>query len=204
MKSQHFLASLGIYLSSYFMIVFLMQQPNGTIWLAGFASGFILIRSFLEYTALKKDFPFRFKIRSQRKEIPKIDFFLVSFFTAFLLLDESPQTDSSYASLIIFWSILLYDFLIWLVYKKKKPFTIFVDENQLITTTSLKQERDIHKLNEIKFDRITKSFILYFKGQYQLSIKTKNYKKQDIDHLLELLMKTSHYELSIPQNYLDE
>mgnify|MGYP006151248227 CR=1 FL=1 len=88
----------------------------------------------------------------------------------------------------------------WFIYKKKKPFTLFIKDNELILNKPWTQKRNLTELTQIQFDRFSKNLKLDFKSKSGVSIKTTEYKTDEIQTLLGILIDKSENEVSIPNN----
>jgi hypothetical protein len=194
--------NLLLAISAYFVII-LMEIPNGPVLVFFFIISMFSLILLRELTLINKKIPHSFKVRSQTRKISKSSLIFAILWTLMISIFEYDHPSFVFI-VLIFWVEPTLEFFILLRYVKNKPFTIFINKNKLISTIPWKQERDLHELNNIKFDRWTKSLNLYFKSQNSVSIKVINYNKKDIDQLLEIIIETSKYEVRIPQNYLDE
>ena len=155
-------------------------------------------------SSMKKDFPSSFKIRSKTRKASHWNLHLAIFLSANVLASFKLADIALISFTLFIWAGPISDFIILLMYKRKKPFTIFVNDNTLILNDIWKHERDLSQLKEIKFDRLAKSFLLYFQDQRKLDIRVSNYNKKDMDALLDVMIEKSKNEVSAPQNYLDE
>jgi hypothetical protein len=93
------------------------------------------------------------------------------------------------------------ELIMWFVYKKKKPFTIFIKENELILNKRWTQKRNLTELTQIQFDRLNKNLKLDFQSKSGISIKTTEYKIEEIQTLLGILIEQSKNEVFRPKNY---
>lgn len=153
-----------------------------------------------EYSIFNKRYVADFKLRSQRKTFGIFDFFNVIFWSLFLWFGYS-NNKNIYFLILIFWCSTLVELVMWFIYKKKKPYTIFIKDKVLILNERWTQKRNLTELIKIKFDRINKNLKLEFKSKSSVSIKTSEYKSDDIKTLLEVLIKKSENAVSIPKNY---
>ena len=161
----------------------------------------IFLTSFLwEYSALNNNYEADLKIRSQRKKIGIFDFVYAIFWTGILVL-WNYNSESFIFLALIFWTFPLVELIMLFVYKKKKPFTIFIKDNELILNKRWTQKRNLTELTQIQFDRFSKSLKLNFKSKYRVSIKTTEYNTDDIEKLLEILIDKSEHNIFIPENY---
>jgi hypothetical protein len=103
--------------------------------------------------------------------------------------------------IFIFWTFPLTDLIMWFIYKKKKPFTVFIRDNELILNKRWTQKRNLTELTQIQFDRFSKNLKLDFKSKSGISIKTTEYKTDEIQSLLEILIEKSENEVFVPNNY---
>ncbi|WP_339659054.1 hypothetical protein [uncultured Polaribacter sp.] len=90
------------------------------------------------------------------------------------------------------------------LYKKKKPYTLFIKNNELMLLEKGNQKRDLIGLNRILFDRFNKNIEFTFDKGFKLKINTIDYKKEDIDKLLDIVIEKSKHPVFIPKNYLEE
>ena len=115
-----------------------------------------------EYSVLNKNYKSDFKIRSQRKKIGILDFVYAIFWTATLVI-WNDNHDSLLFLALIFWTFPLAELIIWFVYKKEKPFTLFIKDSELILNNRWNQKRDLTELTQIRFNRFSKNLKLDFK-----------------------------------------
>ena len=160
----------------------------------------IFLISFLEkYSIVNKNFESDFRIRSQRKKIGGFLLVIATFWTTIIFLNEN------YKNLIfivlIFWSDPITEFIMNFVYKVKKPYTLFIKDNELILNNRWTQKRNLNELTQIQFDRFSKNLKLDFKSKSEISIKTSEYNDDDIQKLLEILIEKSENNVFVPNNY---
>ena len=89
----------------------------------------------------------------------------------------------------------------WFIYKKKKPYTIFIKGNVLILNRRWNLKRNLTELTQIKYDRFSKNLKLDFKTKREVSIKSTEYKTDEIQRLLEILIEKSENNIFVPDNY---
>ncbi|MFC0605843.1 hypothetical protein [Winogradskyella pulchriflava] len=153
-----------------------------------------------EYSVLNKNYQSDFKMRSQRKIIGIFE--LINAIAWTLLLSFSNDIYKEIIFLIlIFWTFPITELIMWFIYKKKKPFTLFIKDNELILNKRWTQKRNLTELTQIRFDRISKNLKLDFKSKSGISIKTTEYKTDEIQTLLGILIEKSENEVFIPNNY---
>ncbi|QCE43386.1 hypothetical protein [Psychroserpens sp. NJDZ02] len=160
----------------------------------------IFLISFLEeYSIANKNFESDFRIRSQRKKIGGFLLVIATFWTTLIFLNEN------YKNLIfivlILWSDPITKFSMYFVYKIKKPYTLFIKDNELILNNRWTQKRNLNELTQIQFDRFSKNLELNFKSKSAVTIKTVEYNVEDIEKLLEIMIEKSENYVFIPQNY---
>ncbi|TLG99004.1 hypothetical protein BZARG_03590, partial [Bizionia argentinensis JUB59] len=83
----------------------------------------------------------------------------------------------------------------------KKPYTLFIKDNELILNNRWTQKRNLNELTQIQFDRFSKNLKLDFKSKSTVTIKTVEYNVEDIEKLLEIMIEKSENNVFIPQNY---
>ncbi|PWG04575.1 hypothetical protein DIS07_11565 [Polaribacter aquimarinus] len=161
---------------------------------------FYLTLFFWEYSIFDKKIDEDFKIRSHKKSFQYYDFIFAVCWTIFIFLGNSTI---KYKALFfpILWAPLIVNLVISYLYKKRKPYTLFIKNFELIVINRWTHKRNISGLNKILFDRIYKQFELKFDKGHKIKIGLKEYKKEDINKLLEILIKTSNYSITIPNNY---
>jgi len=71
----------------------------------------------------------------------------------------------------------------------------------LILNKNWTQKRNLSELTQIQFDRFSKNLKLDFKSNSGVSIKTTEYKTDEIQTLLGILIEKSENEVFIPNNY---
>jgi hypothetical protein len=159
---------------------------------------FILILLW-EYSTLKKEYVADFKIRSHDKQIDILNL-LYAILMTFILWPWEGEKDIIYL-MALFWVNVFVDIIMWFVYRKLKPYTIYIKDNRLILKNRWAKVRDLDELVQIKFNRFTKNLILHFRTKSEVSVKTKDYKSEDIEKLFEILIEKSEYDVSLPKNF---
>ena len=153
-----------------------------------------------EYSVLNKNYESDFKMRSQRKIIGIFELINAIAWTLILYFSNDSYKDVIFL-ILIFWTFPLTELIMWFVYKKKKPFTLFIKDNELILNKNWTQKRNLSELTQIQFDRFSKNLKLDFKSNSGVSIKTTEYKTDEIQTLLGILIEKSENEVFIPNNY---
>tara|TARA_B100001063_G_C16661742_1_gene501455 strand:+ start:404 stop:1021 length:618 start_codon:yes stop_codon:yes gene_type:complete len=152
-----------------------------------------------EFNTLKKEYVADFKIKSQGKRIDVFNL-LYTIFMTLLLWPWEGDKDIIYL-ISLFWVNAIVDIIMWFVYRKLKPNTIYIKDNRLILKNRWAKVRDLDELVQIKFNRFTKNLILHFRTKSEVSVKTKDYKSEDIEKLFEILIEKSEYDVSLPNNF---
>ena len=153
-----------------------------------------------EYSVLNKNYESDYKMRSQRKIIGIFELINAITWTLILYFSNDSYKDVIFL-ILIFWTFALTELIMWFVYKKKKPFTLFIKDNELILNKRWTQKRNLTELTQIQFDRFSKNLELDFKSNSGVSIKTTEYKTDEIQTLLGILIEKSENEVFIPNNY---
>ncbi|MEL0455830.1 hypothetical protein WJN01_06300 [Flavobacteriaceae bacterium SZ-1-7] len=153
-----------------------------------------------EYSVLNKNYESDFKMRSQRKVIGIFELINAIAWTLLLSFSNDSYKDVIFL-ILIFWTFPVTELMMWLIYKKKKPFTLFIKDNELILNKRWNQKRNLTELTQIQFDRFSKNLKLDFKSKSGISIKTTEYKTDEIKTLLGILIEKSENEVFIPNNY---
>ncbi|WP_406684366.1 hypothetical protein N1F78_01145 [Seonamhaeicola sp. MEBiC1930] len=152
-----------------------------------------------EYSVLNKNFESDFKIKSYGKKINGFSMTIASFWTALLILNK--YYDSFIFLVLFLWAHSIIEFTFHFIYKAKKPFTLFIKENEIILNKSWAQKRNLIELTQIRYDRFSKKLKLKFKSKSEISINTTDYKTEDIQKLMGILIEKSEHNVCIPQNY---
>jgi len=124
---------------------------------------------------------------------------MASFWTILLILSD--DYDNSIFLILFLWVHSIIEFIFHFIYKAQKPFTLFIKENEIILNKSWIQRRNLTELTQIQFDRFSKKLILNFKSKYKISINTTEYKIDDIQKLLDIMINKSEYNVFIPQYF---
>ncbi|MDY2587980.1 hypothetical protein [Winogradskyella aquimaris] len=152
-----------------------------------------------EYNTLKKEYVADFKIRSQRKHIDIFNL-LYSVFMTLLLWPWEGDRDIIYL-ISLFWIATLTELIFWFVYKKLKPNRIYIKDNTLILKNRWVEVRNVNELIKIDFNRFTNNLNLHFRTKSEVSINIKDYKPEDLEKLLEILIEKSDHDVFIPNGY---
>jgi hypothetical protein len=153
-----------------------------------------------EFSVLNKNHESDFKMQSQRKVIGIFELINAFAWTILLSFNIGDFKDTIFL-ILIFWTFPMAELIMWFVYKKKKPFTIFIKENELILNKRWTQKRNLTELTQIQFDRLNKNLKLDFQSKSGISIKTTEYKIEEIQTLLGILIEQSKNEVFRPKNY---
>jgi len=159
-----------------------------------------IIAFFWEYSLFNKTFDSDFKIKSQRKTISLFDIGMATFWTIYILILSDNSDTLSYLT-FVFWAIPFSEFIMWFIYKKKKPYTIFINENELILNRRWILKRNLTELTQIQYNRFSKNLKLDFKTKREVSIKATEYNTDEIQKLLEILIEKSENNVFVPNNY---
>ena len=194
---KYFIAIILLILFFAYGQVMKMEFPfviNLTLIILGF-----LIAFSWEYSKLNKNFEADIKFRRQKKAAFTYSLILPVYSTILISLNESYNNLIYFALLL--WAFPFAELLISFFYRSKKPFTIFIKENELILNNRWTQKRNLTELTQIQFDRFSKNLKLDFKSKPEISIKTTEYKVDDIQKLMEILIEKSENNVFVPQNY---
>ena len=153
-----------------------------------------------EYSILNKNYESDFKMKSQRKTFGIFELINAIAWTLLLWLGNDNYKNVIYL-IFIFWTFPIADLIMWFIYKKKKPYTLFIKDNKIILNKRWTQKRNLTELTQIGFDRFSKNLKLDFKSKSEISIKTTEYKTDEIQKLLQILIEKSENNVFIPQNY---
>ena len=159
-----------------------------------------IIAFFWEYSLFNETINSDFKIKSQRKTISLFDIGMATFWTLYILLLSDNRETLGYLT-FVFWAIPFSEFIMWFIYKKKKPYTIFINENELILKRRWTLKRNLTELTQIQYDRFSKNLKLDFKTKREVSIKVSEYNTDEIKKLIEILIEKSENNIFVPNNY---
>ncbi|SHF22376.1 hypothetical protein SAMN05444377_10553 [Flavobacterium fontis] len=154
----------------------------------------------MEFSILNKDFISDFKIRSYSRKLKFGNLFNAIFWTGLIVFDN--QHKKLFVIILILWIYPFIDIVMVYVFRKKQPYTIFINNRNLILNGPWKIERDLSELTEITFDRYSKNLNLSFKTKSDISIQTKEFNKQDIDKFVEIIITKSENNVCLPENYI--
>lgn len=152
-----------------------------------------------EYNILQREYVADFKIRSQRKQIDIFNL-LYTVFMTLLLWPWEGDGDIIYL-ISLFWIATVTELVFWFVYKKLKPYRIYIKDNTLILKNLWVKVRNINELIKIDFNRFTNNLTLEFRTKSEVSLKIKDYKSEDLEKLLNILIDKSDYDVFIPNGY---
>lgn len=163
----------------------------------------LLTAVLLEYPNLKENLEFDFKIISQRKVIGKFDLLIAVAWTILWWFSNDNFKDIIFI-IFIPWIIPLAEIIVGFIYKREKPFTLFIKEKELILNNRWTQRRNLTELKEIQFDRISKNLKLDFKTKSTILIKIREYNYEDIEKFLEVITEKSENNVFIPISLMQE
>jgi hypothetical protein len=160
----------------------------------------ILITEFLrEHSDIIRNCPSDFKIRSNGRKLNYWLFFYAIFWTVIIVtLHHSLKL-----LLILIWLIVIMKIIMHFVYKFKKPYTLFIKDNELIISSITIQKRNLIDLKQIQYDRNSKSIILVFKSKNYVALNPNSYNAEDFNNFLEILIQKSEHPVFVPKNYLE-
>lgn len=162
--------------------------------------GFIYLTLFLwEFSLFKKEFYNDIKFSSQRKPINLFGLCIACLYTLLYLINLD-ISEFEILMIICLWSVPIIEFIMSFIYKKKKPYTIFIKDNKILLNQRWFKMRTIPNLVQISYNRFTKNLILDFEKKSEVSIHTNEYNKEDIEKLLEILIEKSEHNVFIPNN----
>jgi hypothetical protein len=185
-------------------LVLLISENEFTFIVSVFILPLVFLILFLwEYSVFKVNFQSDFKIRSQKK-VPITFDLVIAICWSILIITGGIKPNFKILFIIMVFIPVVINVIMFFLYRNKKPYTIHIVKNELITVDKWIQKRDITKTYKIQFDRINKKIKFSFDEGYQISIQTKDYKKEDIDELLKIIIKKSKYAIFIPNNYKAE
>ena len=160
---------------------------------------FLLFLLMWESAVVNNDFDAQLKFRKRSKAPQPIILFFAVFFSVQLWGYELFNT-LTYMVLLI-WIVLVKEVIMIYVYRIKRPVGIFITGNEFIQNNNWTEKRDLRNLQQIQYDRISKSLKLDFIKKRELSVNTSEYKKEDIEQLLEILIERSEHSVFVPENY---
>ena len=165
-----------------------------------FSTVFFILAFLWEYSVLNKNFKSDFKMRSQKKVVSVFQIGMAAFWTLYILF-LTDYKESLRFLIFVFWAMPIAEFIMWFIYRSKKPYTLFVNGNELILNKRWIQKRDLTQLNQIQFDRFSKNLKLNFEKKREISIKTTEYKVKEIQSLIDILIEKSEHNVFVPENY---
>ncbi|RXR21597.1 hypothetical protein [Flavobacterium stagni] len=154
----------------------------------------------IEFSILNKDFISDFKIRSYSRKFKFGSLFNAIFWTGLIVFDNQPKR--LFILILILWIYPFIDIVMVYVFRKKQPYTIFINNRNLILNRPWKIERDLSELTEITFDRFSKNLNLSFQTKSDITIQIKEFNKQDIDKFVEIIITKSENNVCLPENYI--
>ncbi len=160
---------------------------------------FVLFLLLWEYAVVNYDFDAQLKFRKKTKTPQPMVLFFAVFFSIQLWSYELFDSLTLIVSLI--WIVLVKEIILIYVYRVKKPVGIFISGNEFIQNNTSIEKRDLRNLQQIQYDRISKSLKLDFIKKRELSVNTLEYSREDIEQLLEILIERSEHSVFIPDNY---
>jgi hypothetical protein len=196
---KYFISFL-ISLTGVFVFGTILKTEYSLVLKIVFTSLTFIVAFLWEYSLLNKTFDSDFKIRSQKKTISLYDFGMGIFWTLYILLLSDNRETLSYL-IFVFWAIPFSEFIMWFIYRKQKPYTLFIKGNELILNRRWIVKRNLTELSQIQYDRFSKNLKLDFKAKREISIKTTEYKTDEIQKLLEILIEKSEHNVFVPYNY---
>ncbi|NRD21178.1 hypothetical protein HNV08_14055 [Winogradskyella eckloniae] len=152
-----------------------------------------------ELSIFKNNFKNEYKFRSQKKSLDVFDLIFAILISA-LYLAQDNISEFEILFIMCLWSKSIVSCVMWFIYKVKKPYKIFINEDKLYLNQQWFKMRLLPNLIQINYNRITKTLNLEFKIKSDISINIKDYKPEDIEKLLELCLEKSEHNVFIPNN----
>jgi len=153
---------------------------------------------FWEFLVFQRSFHADFKMRSQKKEIDIFDILLSIYWTFIILgLNDYEKQYRDFLLVLLVWSLPIISLLLYFVYKKKKPFTVFINDDELILNNRWVQRRNLKFLIRINESTFTNELKLNFKGKSEVSFFIKDYQSEDIQEFLRIITAKTEQPLEI-------
>ena len=160
----------------------------------------LLAMLFMNVSNLNRHFQFDYRCRSENKGINIYELGF-SFLITIGLIISSDFKSGDFLLFLIIWFGPIQNFIMMIFYKYRKPFTIYIKEDEFIFKNLFIQKRNITELTQINFDRINKTIKLNFESNSRIVIPIKEYSKEDMKEILDILIEKSKQKISVQENY---
>ncbi|EDP95105.1 hypothetical protein U8527_12890 [Kordia algicida OT-1] len=154
---------------------------------------YFFILFFWEYAVLRYKISGEFQMRSYRKSLETFGFAIAIIWTLMYVIDLHTKgiTNSKLPIVILFWFGSLVNIIMYFMYKKKKPVTVFITGDWLHYNNRWKKKRDLKTLNYIGTSKLATDLILGFTEKSDVIIPMKEYKKEEFRQFLDILIEKS-------------
>lgn len=151
---------------------------------------------YLVRSTIKRRLSGQLTIRKQKQNIGFSSVSLVLFWTLFAI---AGQEDDIYVALL-FWVLLLADMISNRIYKKEKPISIVVNNNELLINDVRIIKRNIESITKINLSGLTDNITFSFSDKSPITIDLGNYNYDDIKTLVSYLAEHSKQNITISEN----
>lgn len=156
-----------------------------------------------EYNVLTRNFLGDFELKSQRKSINIANVILAILWTTFNLF-ESNKSGRIVNLYLLFWALPMVDVIMYFIYKKKTPTTIFIDNDTFTFNNRWVQKRDLKNLTYIGIKMFTAELELGFKKKSDVRISFKEYDKKDFRKFLDILVEKSEHNVYLTDDVIEK
>jgi TRAP-type uncharacterized transport system fused permease subunit len=191
---RHFV--FGMLLYACLLVISLTEFAYKPIVFTAFIP-FVLLFHYLRVRAtINRKFTGQLQIRSQRKSVSAMTVVLVGLWALLAVIEGREQMYFA----AIFGAILVSELLEDFLYKKEKPVTLIIDGNELIVNSVWIIRRNVETLTRVKLNNFTNNLVCSFTENSSITIKYSDYKKENIDILIDTLRSKSQYSVEVSSN----
>lgn len=155
---------------------------------------------YLTKSIIKRNLSGQIVIRKQKQNIGVSSILLTLTWTVFAIVG---QKDDIYVALL-FWILLLAGLISNRIYKKERPISIVVNNNDLLINNVWLIKRNTKTLTRISLNGLTDNIALSFSDQSAITIDRRNYNDADITTLLRYLTEQSAQKVTFSENLMTE
>ncbi len=105
-----------------------------------------------------------------------------------------------FLQILLFWSIVIFDIVIYVQTKRRKPIGIIIKEKNLILNDFRNTRRNLSQLKSMKLNGLTDLIEMTFVNEKRLYIKRSEYLALDIESLIAICIERSQEQLLISDN----
>lgn len=166
--------SIAIIVLILFLILYHFFDFNYKVFIGVAIVLLIYVILFLwEYSIFKNNFHFDYRFKNQTKAFDVFSLIFPVIYTLLFTINNY-ISESEILLIIVFWSFPVIEIFMRFIYKIKKPYTIFIKDDQLMLNKRSFKSRNLSNLVQISYNRFTKNLVFDFEKNLKFSYLQQN------------------------------